>query len=109
MRVDSVEIFSDLTNAAVMRHPNRHFPGVLVQGDSLYVLCQKADQACQQVGRGSPGRLQQAERAAKHAVVVPRPLQDRARRARNRPSVFRTTVVVNLSRQRVSSPYEKRR
>ena len=55
MRVEDVEIFSDLTNAAVMRHPGRNFPGVLLQGDSLYILCQLADQACQQTGRGSPG------------------------------------------------------
>ena len=55
MRIDSVEIFSDLTNKAVMRHPGRIFPGVLMQGDTLYALCQRADLACNEVGRGSPG------------------------------------------------------
>lgn len=55
MRIQSVEIFSDATNRAVMRHPGRAFPGVLVQGDSLYNLCREADRACQEVGRGSPG------------------------------------------------------
>jgi len=29
-----------------MRHPGRHFPGVLVQGDTLYTMCRRADQAC---------------------------------------------------------------
>ena len=54
MRLEPVEIYSDETNAAVMRHPGRHFPGVLVQGDTLYGLCQRADTACREIGRGSP-------------------------------------------------------
>jgi hypothetical protein len=29
-----------------MRHPDRRFPGVLVQGDSLYSLCAQADNVC---------------------------------------------------------------
>jgi hypothetical protein len=55
MRIDDVEIFSDQTNVAVMRYPGRAFPGVLVQGDALYALCQRADRACKEVGRGTPG------------------------------------------------------
>jgi hypothetical protein len=54
MRVDRVEIFSDATNAAVVRHPGRRFPGLLVQGDTLYSLCRRADLICREVGRGSP-------------------------------------------------------
>ena len=46
VRTEVVEILSDTTNAAVMRHPGRKFPGVLVQGDTLYSLCQSADFAC---------------------------------------------------------------
>lgn len=46
MRTETVEIYSDATNAAVLRRPGRRFPGVLVQGDSLYVLCRQADEAC---------------------------------------------------------------
>jgi hypothetical protein len=51
MRVEPVEILSDRTNAAVMRHPGRRFPDVLVQGDTLYTLCQAADAACREAGR----------------------------------------------------------
>jgi hypothetical protein len=47
MHTASVEIYSDQTNAAVMRHPSRKFPGVLVQGDTLYSLCVAADASCQ--------------------------------------------------------------
>jgi hypothetical protein len=54
MRIETVEIYSDRTNAAVMRHPGRRFPGVLVQGDTLYTLCVSADSACRAAGRGSP-------------------------------------------------------
>jgi hypothetical protein len=35
MRLEQVEIYSDASNAAVMRHPGRRFPGVLVQGDTI--------------------------------------------------------------------------
>lgn len=45
MRTDSVEIYSDETNRAVIRHPGRKFPGVLIQGDTLYALCTMADEA----------------------------------------------------------------
>jgi hypothetical protein len=38
MKIEPVEIFSDASNAAVMRHPTRKFPGVLVQGDTLHIL-----------------------------------------------------------------------
>ena len=46
MRVESVEIYSDATNPAVLRHPARRFPGVLVQGDSLHSLCVALDEIC---------------------------------------------------------------
>ena len=47
VRTDEIEIYSDATNAAVMRHPGRRFPGVLIQGDTLYSMCQRADRiAC---------------------------------------------------------------
>lgn len=53
MRSDSVEIYSDQTNAAVMRHPDRRFPGILIQGDSLYTLCAIADNICAKTQRNS--------------------------------------------------------
>ncbi|WP_375206654.1 DUF6959 family protein [Hyphococcus sp.] len=53
MRETVVEILSDQTNAAVMRHPDRQFPGVLIQGDSLSGLCRDADELCELLGRNS--------------------------------------------------------
>jgi len=50
MRTESVEIYSDETNRAVMRHPGRKFPGVLIQGDTLFTLCAMADEACAKDG-----------------------------------------------------------
>ena len=52
MRIERVEILSDRTNAAVMRHPGRKFPGVLVQGDTLSNYCRIADDACQNLKGG---------------------------------------------------------
>jgi hypothetical protein len=46
VRTELVEIYADTTDAAVLRHPDRKFPGVLVQGDTLYSLCQSADFVC---------------------------------------------------------------
>jgi hypothetical protein len=46
MHVEFVEIYSDASNGAVMRHPGRRFPGILVQGDTLSGLCSKADRLC---------------------------------------------------------------
>jgi len=50
MRTESVEIYSDETNDAVMRHPGRKFPGVLIQGDTLYSLFVLADEAFAKAG-----------------------------------------------------------
>ncbi len=46
MRVEPVEIYSDASNAVIMRHPGRRFPGILVQGDTLSALCFLADGIC---------------------------------------------------------------
>ena len=46
MRVDQAEIYSDEINKAVIRHPDRRFPGVLVQGDTLWGLCFTVDKLC---------------------------------------------------------------
>jgi hypothetical protein len=46
MRTTTVEIYSDTSNAVVLRHPDRKSPGVLIQGDTLHSLCVAADVAC---------------------------------------------------------------
>ncbi len=45
MKIEEVEIYSDKTNLAVMKHPRRNYPGSLIQGDSLYILCTDLDEA----------------------------------------------------------------
>jgi hypothetical protein len=46
MHNENVEVFSDAPNAVVLRYPGRAFPGVLVQGDTLFSMWQQADRAC---------------------------------------------------------------
>ncbi|WP_115541227.1 DUF6959 family protein [Xanthomonas campestris] len=46
MRIENVEIYSEQSNAAVLRHPGRKYPGVLIQGDTLHNLCALARIAC---------------------------------------------------------------
>ena len=55
MHVEPVEIYSDETNMAVLRHSSRRFPGVLIQGDDLYSLCWLADEACRLQAKNDPG------------------------------------------------------
>jgi predicted RNase H-like HicB family nuclease len=43
VHTETVEIYSDATNAVVMRHPGRRFPGVLIQGDTLASLVMRLD------------------------------------------------------------------
>lgn len=57
MRSDSVEIYSDQSNMAIMRHPGRRFPGVLIQGDSLYRLCAAADEICAMARSGHDAEM----------------------------------------------------
>lgn len=44
-----VEIYDDTVNSAIMKHPSRNYPGLLVQGDSLFVFCQKLDRLCSEL------------------------------------------------------------
>ena len=48
MRKSDVEIYSDTANFAVIRHPDRKYPGTLIQGDTLFALCRMADDACKE-------------------------------------------------------------
>jgi len=54
MRIEPVEIYSDQTNAAVLRHPERQFPGVLLQGDTLHALCWRLDESIRHLNQDSP-------------------------------------------------------
>ena len=49
MKKELVEIYSDATNQAVLKHPDRNYPGVLIQGDDLYSFCQSLDEACKSI------------------------------------------------------------
>lgn len=68
MRTETVEIYSDATNAAVMRHPGRRFPGVLIQGDTLASLVRRIERI-----RDNKGG---AEEAADELAGVHEHLQD---------------------------------
>lgn len=45
MRIEKIEVYSDAVNSAVMRHPGRRFPGVLVQGDTLHSFATRVEEA----------------------------------------------------------------
>ena len=52
MKEEKVEIYSDASNIAVMRHPRRSFPGSLIQGDSLFILLQLVKEAQEELAKG---------------------------------------------------------
>jgi hypothetical protein len=39
MKLVELEVYSETTNQAVVRVPGRQFPGSVIQGDSLSILC----------------------------------------------------------------------
>lgn len=53
MKKEQVEIYSDASNLAVMRHPGREFPGSLIQGDSLHSLLQNVKEAKEELESGN--------------------------------------------------------
>jgi len=42
MKTESLEVYSDASNHAVVRPPGRQFPGSVIQGDTLSSLCTDA-------------------------------------------------------------------
>src|SRR5262245_32779417 len=42
MKTVETEVYSEESNHAVIRAPGRRFPGSLIQGDSLSILCSEA-------------------------------------------------------------------
>lgn len=53
MKTEVVEILSDASNNAVIRHPNRSFPGSLIQGDSLHALISNVNEAKRELESGN--------------------------------------------------------
>jgi hypothetical protein len=49
----TMDLIDDRPNASVLRHPQRRFPGVLIQGDSLRIMWQQAQQVRRAVQSGS--------------------------------------------------------
>ncbi len=62
-----MEIYSDASNVAVMRHPGRACPGSLIQGDSLFMLSQLAKEALEEL---ADGRKESAEESLEELVEL---------------------------------------
>jgi hypothetical protein len=62
----TLDLIDAVPNAYVLRHPQRRFPGILVQGDSLHIMWQQARQVREAVqsGRLSEDDLGEAEALA---------------------------------------------
>ena len=51
MEYMELEVYSQATNRAVVKMPGRHFPGLLIQGDSLASLLSLAESICEKSER----------------------------------------------------------
>jgi predicted RNase H-like HicB family nuclease len=49
MQTEPVEIYSELSNYAIVRMPGRSFPGCVIQGDSLKILLRHAQRVSELV------------------------------------------------------------
>lgn len=49
MKLVELEVLSEASNHAVIRPPGRRFPGAVIQGDSLSILCAEAKEISEQI------------------------------------------------------------
>jgi hypothetical protein len=49
MKLVELEVFSDTPNHAVIGVPGRRFPGSVIQGDSLSILCSEAKELSESI------------------------------------------------------------
>ena len=49
MKLVELEVFSEASNHAVIRPLGRRFPGAVIQGDSLSILCAEAKEIAEQI------------------------------------------------------------
>lgn len=57
MKKLELDVLSDATNAAVVRMPDRRYPGLVVQGDKLIYLNAKAKELSEEVSKTGDERL----------------------------------------------------
>lgn len=57
MEQKTMKVFSETSNYGVVRMPGRSFPGVVVQGDSLAILCRLARSVKQRVALAKDSEL----------------------------------------------------
>ncbi len=71
MKKELVEIYSNTSNIAVMKHPGRAFPGSLIQGDSLHCLVRDLREVKNEL---STGKIQDASEELDEIIEL---LEDR--------------------------------
>jgi hypothetical protein len=49
MKLIELEVYSEASNHAIVRPPGRRFPGSVVQGDSLSILCAEAQELSERI------------------------------------------------------------
>lgn len=52
MEIESLEVYARDSNYAIIKPPGRNYPGCVIQGDSLSILCESATQIAKAVKHG---------------------------------------------------------
>ncbi len=63
-----IEVYSQATNQAIVRMPNRKFPGCVIQGDSLSVLADLAESIYEKAKSSSDSELANEARKLKDTL-----------------------------------------
>ena len=86
-----LEVYSQATNQAIVRMPHRHFPGLLLQGDTMSILADLAESIYERA-KTSPDTE----------------LLDRARRLKDSLNDFLLHYEIVLGEHNIELPYSRR-
>jgi hypothetical protein len=73
----TMELFSNESNMAIVRTPGRRFPGMVVQGDSLHILCCSAKEVVLALRAAKAAGASELDEALEEAEELHEALQDR--------------------------------
>lgn len=90
MEYMELEVYSQATNRAVVKMPGRHFPGLLIQGDSLSSLLHIAESICEK-----------SERTADTDLI------NESRELKNNLQQLLSHYEATLSKHNIPLPYSK--
>ncbi len=89
METLNIEVFSQEANREIVRMPGRHFPGMVLQGDTLSVLADHAENIYNKCRESDDEDLVWETKNLMESMKQPAlTLRDRSRRTRHSTAIF---------------------